>query len=259
MEFPVWIHIGSFTIHPHLLLEAIAYFIGFRVYLWMRREERMSPMVQLTVIAGAVLGAAIGSKLIAWFYDPTILIEHVRHLFMDMTFWMEGKSIVGGLLGGLIGVETAKKMVGHTASTGDDLTFPLIIGMAIGRIGCFLTGLEDNTYGIATAMPWGVNFGDGVMRHPTQLYELLFLLVFAAVLIYLKKQPHREGDLFRFFMVSYLVFRLGIDFIKPYPREYAELGAIQIACLLGLLYYAKDIPRLAGLCLRSIKPGQELG
>lgn len=63
------------------------------------------------------------------------------------------------------------------ASTGDLYAIPLALGIAIGRVGCFLTGLPDNTYGTATALPWGINFGDGIPRHPTQLYEVLFLLL----------------------------------------------------------------------------------
>ena len=59
-------------------------------------------------------------------------------------------------------------------ATGDLLALPLVLGIAIGRIGCFLSGLEDQSYGVATALPWGVDFGDGVARHPTQLYEYRF-------------------------------------------------------------------------------------
>ncbi|GIN58809.1 hypothetical protein J8TS2_31280 [Lederbergia ruris] len=246
MEFPVWIDFGLFRLHPHVVFEALGYFLGFRFYLFARRSERLSPSVSLSVLAGAIVGAALGSKLLAWFYDWTILWSHLQHPLFDPAFWMEGKSIVGGLLGGLIGVELAKKIVGHKESTGDDLTLPLITGMAIGRIGCFLTGIEDNTYGIATTLPWGMDFGDGMLRHPTQLYELFFLLSLGIILFLKNKHPHKEGDLFKLFMVGYLLFRLMVDFIKPYPREYLGLGAIQIACLLGILYYTKDIPRLLG-------------
>ncbi|MBO0991460.1 prolipoprotein diacylglyceryl transferase [Bacillus sp. SD088] len=247
MEFPVWINLGLFTLHPHVVFEALGYFLGFRFYLFSRRSERLSPSVSLSVLAGAIVGAALGSKMLAWFYDWGVLWNHLQQPLADPGFWMKGKSIVGGLLGGLIGVELAKKLVGHTESTGDDLTLPLITGMAIGRIGCFLTGIEDNTYGIATTLPWGIDFGDGILRHPTQLYELLFLVILGIILFLKNKLPHQEGDLFKLFMVSYLLFRFVVDFIKPYPREYLGLGSIQVACLLGILYYAKDIPRLLGL------------
>jgi prolipoprotein diacylglyceryltransferase len=86
---------------------------------------------------------------------------------------LQGKTVVGALLGGLVGVEVTKKRIGVQQSTGDRFVEPLIIGMAIGRIGCFLTGLSDRTYGTVTRLPWGVNSGDGLLRYPTQPYEVI--------------------------------------------------------------------------------------
>ncbi|WHY88137.1 prolipoprotein diacylglyceryl transferase [Neobacillus novalis] len=230
MNFPVYI----FGIHPHLLLEALAYFIGFRVYLYTRNKERIPIDKALWVVVGATLGAALGSKLLYWFEDPEKTLENWNNLI----YLIEGKTIVGGLLGGLIGVETAKKLIGWTRSTGDDFVLPLAVGMMIGRIGCFLTGLDDHTYGVATTWFTGVDFGDGIKRHPTQLYEIFFLLVLIIVLYQIKrKQVGWEGLLFQLFMLSYLWFRLMIDFIKPTPHPYWILNNIQLASLLGIAYY----------------------
>jgi len=44
-------------------------------------------------------------------------------------------------------------------------------------------------------------------------------------------------------MVAYMTFRLLCDFIKPYPRIFLGLGAIQWACVLILLYYSRDVAR----------------
>ncbi len=54
--------------------------------------------------------------------------------------------------------------------------------MCIGRVGCFLTGLSDATCGVRTDLPWGVDYGDGVPRHPAQIYEILFLLALGTML-----------------------------------------------------------------------------
>jgi prolipoprotein diacylglyceryltransferase len=118
------------------------------------------------------------------------------------------------------------------------------VGTAIGRIGCFLTGLSDRTYGIATTLPWGVDFGDGIYRHPTQLYEIIFLLGLMVFLKIRSRYHRQEGDLFKFYMVAYLSFRLLIDFIKPDFHPILGLSAIQIACVLGLLYYWRSIPQM---------------
>jgi phosphatidylglycerol---prolipoprotein diacylglyceryl transferase len=54
----------------------------------------------------------------------------------------------------------------------------------------------------------------------------------------------RSGDLFRFYLICYLGFRVAIDFIKPDFHPWLGLSAIQVACLLGLVYYSRDIPHL---------------
>ncbi|MFG3757362.1 prolipoprotein diacylglyceryl transferase family protein, partial [Klebsiella pneumoniae] len=64
--------------------------------------------------------------------------------------------------------------------TGARFALPLAIGIALGRIGCYAAGLDDFTYGIPTALPWGHDFGDGIQRHPVQLYECAAMAIFAA-------------------------------------------------------------------------------
>jgi phosphatidylglycerol---prolipoprotein diacylglyceryl transferase len=148
-----------------------------------------------------------------------------------------GKTIVGGLLGGLIGVEITKKIIKVNRSTGDVFVYPLIVAIAMGRVGCFLTGLSDKTYGVATKLPWGVDFGDGILRHPTQIYEIIFLIFLGIFLKINQKLYPQEGDLFKLFMIGYLAFRFVIDFLKPDFQIFLNLSAIQIACLCGLIYY----------------------
>lgn len=239
MTFPVWIPAGPWRLHPHLVFESLAYAAGLRLYWTTRRPGRLSDAQTTSVILGAVAGAAVGSKLLAWLVDPALL----RASLSDPSLLLGGKTIVGGLLGGLAGVEYAKSRAGVAVSTGDDLTLPLIVGMAIGRVGCFLTGLADNTEGTPTSLPWGVDFGDGIPRHPAALYEAAFLLALGAGLALLRRRLKREGDLFKAFMAAYLAYRFAADFWKPYPRPYLGLGAIQAAAVGGMLYYAPDLRR----------------
>jgi phosphatidylglycerol---prolipoprotein diacylglyceryl transferase len=160
----------------------------------------------------------------------------------DPSFLMAGKTLVGGLLGGISAVEWMKRQIGVARSTGDLFAIPLCVGIAIGRIGCFLTGLADNTYGSATRLPWGIDFGDGIRRHPTQLYEIVFVIALAFFLWRAFRRPHREGDIFKMFMVGYLSWRLATGFLSPDPA-FGPLTVIQWACVAGLLYYGRDIRR----------------
>jgi prolipoprotein diacylglyceryltransferase len=237
-----------------VLFEMLAYLIGFQIYLRLRRRfgDRIATPVRWAVVAAAVAGAAVGSKVLFLLEDPRL----TWHNLNDPGYLMGGKTIVGALVFGLIAVEVMKRYIGLTQATGDLYAIPLALGITIGRVGCFLTGLTDNTYGIATGLPWGVDFGDGVRRHPTQIYEVIFLVGLIPVLYRILRSlsgqlgnqlasPARlqPGDAFRLFMVSYLTFRLLCDFIKPYPRVFFGLGTIQWACILCLLYYSRDILR----------------
>jgi phosphatidylglycerol:prolipoprotein diacylglycerol transferase len=163
----------------------------------------------------------------------------------DPHFWFGGKTIVGGLLGGWMGIEIAKKALGISRSTGDLCVYPLILGMCIGRIGCFLTGLSDNTCGVRTQLPWGVDYGDGIPRHPAQIYEILFLLGLGFVLWIKRASLSAPGLQFRWFMTGYLSFRCYIDFFKPHWTVFGGLSGIQWGCLLGLMACAYSLMKLS--------------
>lgn len=153
---------------------------------------------------------------------------------------MGNKSIVGGLMGGLICVELVKKAIRVTASSGDLMVYPLILAMIIGRMGCFFAGLEDGTYGVATQLPWGINFGDGIRRHPTNLYEIFFWMMLWLSLHFAGRRfEFADGARFKIFLSSYLVFRLLIEFIKPAYIFGIGVSMIQLVCVAGILYYYK--------------------
>jgi prolipoprotein diacylglyceryltransferase len=236
----VYLPLGPLALHPHAVFESLAYFVGFRLYLWMRsaRGDAIADRHRWAVIAAATLGAAAGSKLISLASDPWATATQVTNL----RYLIGGKSIAGGLIGGLVAVELVKHWLGVKRATGDLFAVPLAVGIAVGRVGCFLTGLEDETHGLPTPVPWGIDFGDGIPRHPTQFYEIAFLALFTVMLWWLLRRPHVEGDVFKLFMVGYLGFRLWLEFLKP-GVALAGLNAIQWACGATLLYYACHFAR----------------
>lgn len=215
----------------HLLFESIAYLVAARIYL-AGRQDRSARPISNWVLVGAVLGAAIGSKLVFWLQRPDVFVSR----WSEPTLLLGGKTILGGLLGGVLGVELVKSLVGEDRSTGDGFVVPILVGLMIGRIGCYFGGLGDATYGLPTGLPWGVDFGDGIARHPTQLYEIVFAGVCLVVLP--RADTRRAGDRFKLLMCAYLTWRFVIEFLKPSPFLYAQmLTGIQLAALAGLLYY----------------------
>ncbi len=149
---------------------------------------------------------------------------------------------MGGLFGGLLGVELAKKLIGEKYSSGDLFTFPIILGIFIGRMGCFLSGTNEFTYGKPTNIFFGMNLGDGINRHPLALYELIFLVLLAITLKLIKNRSQlKNGELFKWFMICYFLFRFLIEFLKPNDFFVMGLSSVQILCLLCLLYYYKTL------------------
>jgi phosphatidylglycerol---prolipoprotein diacylglyceryl transferase len=221
----------------HTAFEWLAIFAGARLYLRTGSTSLrdLGKTRNYAVILGCIVGAAIGNKAVHWFHHA----DHWYLLRNSPWLILQGQSIVGGLLGGLIGVEIGKKVVGLTESTGDRFVMPILLGLIVGRIGCFIVGLQDDTFGDPTTLPWAVDFGDGVPRHPTQLYDIGFALVALAVLHHYKPVLARESGLqFKLMLAGYLLWRLAIDGLKPVPYAWpGGLSGIQLTCLAALLIY----------------------
>ena len=233
------IPIGS---HPvwHPVMETLAYAAGFVVYRWQRARQGdvVDEPQRWTVLAGAAVGALLGSRILGlaeqW---PTVLQAWRTERMPELLLSPGGKTIVGGLLGGWLGVELVKKVSGIKRRTGDLFALPLCVGIAVGRIGCLLAGLADDTYGKPTTQPWAVNLGDGVGRHPVQVYEILFLVLLGIVVSRPAKLP--EGARFRIFLGSYLAWRVVIDFLKPQPLV-DGMNSIQWCCVAGIVLLVLD-------------------
>ena len=231
--------IGS---HPawHPVFETLAYAAGYAVFRFLRGRQGdvvVEPQ-RWTVLAAAAVGALVGCRLLGlaeqW---PTVESSWRSGHLIALLLAPGGKTIVGGLFGGWLGVEAVKRLSGIRRRTGDLFAIPLCVGIAVGRVGCLIAGLADDTYGKPTSLPWAVDLGDGIGRHPVQLYEILFLMGLGLFL--LRRTQWREGARFRIFLASYLAWRVLIDFLKPQPLAHG-LNLIQWSCLAGLAVLAGE-------------------
>lgn len=153
-------------------------------------------------------------------------------------FWQIGHSIAGAVAGGIVGVELFKRAKGIHGSTGGQFVAPLALGIAVGRLGCFFAGLPDFTYGTPTNLAWGVDFGDGVPRHPVQLYEsaamLLFLALYLRGLAADSQLVRQQG--FYLFVGWYAAQRFAWEFLKPYPSLIGPFNVFHLICIALLGY-----------------------
>jgi phosphatidylglycerol:prolipoprotein diacylglycerol transferase len=228
----------------HTALEMLAYAVGARVY-WSAAARQPRPAElgdRLALLAGAICGAFVGSKLLH-------VAEHLPALLAanQVELWLAGKSLVGGLLGGTLGVELVKKRIGWTRATGDAWVPALAVGIVIGRIGCQLSGLWDLTFGSPTSLPWAWDYGDGIGRHPAAAYEIVLVAALAASALRWQAPP---GARFAAFLLGYCAIRFALEFLKPpfggdagvLPVAlYGGLTAIQWASAMGCAYFAASL------------------
>lgn len=240
MSFPFAIEVGSYKILLHTIFETAAFFVGFRYFIYLRKRQGdvIGSSNRIWIIIAAIFGSLIGSRIIGGLENITDL----QHAFNKPVYFYQNKTVVGGFLGGLFAVELVKKLIKEPNSSGDLFIYPMLLALIIGRIGCFSMGVYEETYGVETHLPWAMDLGDGFNRHPVCLYEILFLIMIWIGIVQLEKRYTLvNGARYKLFMIVYLFFRFMLDFIKPHYTFSIGLSTIQIACLLGLIYYYRYI------------------
>lgn len=222
-------------VYPALMGASIT--TGVVVSRFTRRPIPLGREARMALGLGAFCGGMLGAKL------PFVLADWPG--LLSGTAWFDnGKTIVLGLVGGYFGVEAVKWALGISVKTGDGFAAPVAAAVAVGRLACFSAGC---CYGTATALPWAVDFGDGIARHPTQLYEFLFHATCAAVLLVLLARGLFRFQLMKLYILAYLTYRFVTEWIRPEPRVFLELTAYQLAAL-------AFVPLFAYLWWRDARP-----
>lgn len=229
---PILFSVCGFDIPSYSFFVALGLLAGILVYYLEARKQNVLNENSQYIVLGSLVGGVIGAKLLELLinvkYFPAII--SIDNLFF-------GKTIIGGLIGGFIGVRIVKKILNITEKKGNIFAPAVALGVGIGRMGCFLRGC---CYGKATNLPWGVDFGDGVLRHPTQIYELIFMLGMFIYLELIKDKVRESGKLFKILMISYFVFRFFIEFIRVEEVAFFGLTAFQIISIIAIIYLLRD-------------------
>jgi len=216
--------------HTAFDLAAWAGGMGLSALLYRWRLRGLTERVAGTVGGGYFAALALGAIPGAWLAGSlnTLRADHpaLSH------------SVVGALVGAIVGVELYKALRGIKGSTGGLFVGPFALGVVIGRWGCLFAGLRDGTYGGPTALPWAVNLGDGVGRHPVQVYESLAMAVFLAVYLegLARRRPWAVRRGFYALCLAYGATRFAWEFLKPYPPLLGPLNLFHLLSA-GLVVY----------------------
>jgi prolipoprotein diacylglyceryltransferase len=215
--------------------------VGFDIAAWLaaglclwwyaRRIAPAARPLDLAYAAALMFGAGVGAVMLG-----------------SLNLWLSGqtglaRSIEGAIAGAIVAIELYKRAAGITSRTGARYALALAVGVAIGRIGCFLAGLDDFTYGTPTSLPWGHDFGDGIARHPVQLYEAASMTGFALlyVLAARRRNPFVLHNGFYLAIGCYGLQRFAWEFLKPYGTLVGPFTLFHVLSLAILAYAAAMI------------------
>ena len=247
---PILIQIGPLTIRWYGVMIALACFIG----LWVAgREaerkgigkERIQEFAFYAIIA-AVIGARIYYVL---FSDITQFLHKPLSIF---AIWEGGLAIHGAILGGLLVsiIFCITQKISFWKFT-DTLAPSLILGQAVGRIGCFLNG---DAHGNPTSLPWGMIYSPdspaghmfpGKALHPTQLYEMMFNFLIFFILWKVRKSMKVDGHLFLLYVVLYSAIRIFVEHFRADQLTFfGNVSAAQIIGVIGIIFAFLLMPLL---------------
>ena len=232
---PILFHLGSFAVPSHELFVMVGAAAATGVFALETRRRGLSDERLLWIVAGALLFGAIGARLgNAWRYSLLSSDRTVEGLLLR-----SGRSVLGGLAGAYVGAIATKRLLGYRRKTGDLFAPAVALGMAIGRIGCFLS----EQVGTPTTMPWGLRLDaatlsripncrycvPGVALHPSFAYEIAFhIAMFVLLLWYFRPRTRVEGDLFKIYLLAYAVFRFLVEFVRGNPPLWEGLSGSQL-------------------------------
>src|SRR5215813_7494848 len=215
----------------HAIFDIAAWLAAGAALWWLSRRRNLqfpSQSFQLPYLAALVFGSGVGAYL---FGTLNLLLSGQSGI---------ARSVEGALAGGIVAIELYKWKNSILLRTGARFALPLALGIAIGRIGCYYAGLDDFTYGTPTSLPWGHDFGDGILRHPVQLYESLAMAAFAAcyVVAVFRRDDFVIVNGFYLALAWYGLQRFLWEFLKPYGTLIGPFSLFHLLSLSVLLYAA---------------------
>ena len=219
--------VGPLTIHFY----ALCIITGIAAAIWIGRKRYANlggnPDDVSEVAIWAVPFGIIGGRIYHVITSPSQYFGANGNPIDVLRIWEGGLGIWGAISLGAVGAylyfRTHKTSLNFRQLL-DSLAPGVVVAQAIGRIGNYF---NQEVFGKPTELPWGLEI-DSVNRpngfesystfHPTFLYELLWCLVVAALLIklpgVLKLITSKQGDVFALYIFGYTAGRVWIETLR---------------------------------------------
>lgn len=258
---PSWaqFELGPLTIRIYAL--CILAGIVAAVLITQRRLSRRGAAsgVVLDIAIWAVPLGIIGARFYHVFTHLGDYFYPGANLWTVFAIWDGGNALYGSLLGGAVGAYIGCRRTGiRFWSFADALAPAMLVAQSLGRIGNYF---NHELFGLPTTLPWGLEilptdsmFPDGLpagtLFHPLFLYEIIWNLVGAAIILLLERRfALRWGRAFALYLIWYGLGRSWLEAIRIDPTSDAPLGvpiniwASIVAIALGIALFAVQTRR----------------
>ncbi len=199
------ISVGSLSIHVWGLFAALGFILALKMTLGRAYGAGISKYLVWDLLIIALAAMIAGGRVFYFLSSPDKGISMLTGLG-------GGFSLAGGVVAAMIFCLVYLRIKKQDfLKIFDCLTPGAIAALILVRIGCFL--INDHV-GAVTALPWGLLYEDGTMRHPVALYEIVFLALMFFIVKWEERGTKPDGALFIVFSLSYAVFRVFVDFLR---------------------------------------------
>ena len=248
---PVILHLGHFSVQWYSVAIIAAIITGFYVALREAKRKGISQDEIYSIGTWAVIAGIVGARLL---HVIDKLDYYLANPGAILAFQNGGLAILGAILGGSAVLIVYTRRRGLPLGRLADVAAPaIILGQAIGRIGCTING---DAVGAPTDLPWGfvyVNPGAmapslGQAYHPTQLYEMIWDLLIFGFLWWARRRVKVDGLLFLMYLSLYSLVKFTISFWR---QEAMFLIGLQEAQVVSLATLAFAVVLAASLVSRS--------
>jgi len=268
---PILFDLGPFSLHSYGLAMALAFAASILVAMRRAKERGLGSQFALDLSVLILIFSLVGARAT---YVFTHLGEYREHPLDAISpiqhtgkIGIEGLILLGGVFAAFVTIWFYARRKGKPyLAVSDLLAPPAVLGIAIGRLGCFFNGC---CFGSPTHLPWGVRFPEGSLAayvfpeqcvHPTQLYETLFtLLIFAFLMLY-DRRPRPAGRITGLFLLLYGVGRYANELLRWYETEMVLWrgagGRFTISQAISLLMIVAGA-LLVARSLRKVRPETE--
>ncbi len=217
-----WIKVSSYSFFVFLWLVV---WISF-IFLFKKKKKFDENMIY--VVIAWIVGWILWAKIPIWiaYFDEIISSWSIEA-------FLSGRTITGWLIWWTIWVILTKRKLKIKDRLWNNLVPWIIVWIAIWRIWCFAKWC---CYWKETNLAWWVNFWDWLLRHPTQIYEIIFLILLFIWYLILRNKKLRDWLLFDLFLLFYFWYRFFVEFIRVEPRIFYSFTWYQIASIIVILY-----------------------